>query len=120
MDLQSENEALESHNTHLISEISTKNEEIKDNRRKMKESQHKLYSLHCNSRKKILRRDQGIKSKKQEVTEKSKLVVSLEKKLVEADIQIQDLKKKMDRIRHRVTYWKQKCSNISTLSEEYS
>ena len=65
-----------------------------------------------------MRRDQEIKSKKQEVTEKTKLVVNLEKKLVEADIQIHDLKKKMDRIRHRVTYWKEKCTSISTLSEE--
>ena len=84
----------------------------------MKKSQHKLYLLHRNCRKKILRRDQEIKSKKQEVTEKSKLVVNLEKKLVEADIKIQDLKKEMDRIHHRVTYWKEKCSNIGTLSEE--
>ena len=75
-DLQSENKALKSYYTHLISEISTKNEEIKDSRRKVKESQHKLYR---NCRKKILRRDQEIKSKKQEVTEKSKLVVNLEK-----------------------------------------
>ena len=52
-DLQSENEALKSHNTHLLSEISTKNEEIEDNRRKVKKSQHKLYSLHRNSRKSI-------------------------------------------------------------------
>ena len=54
-------------------------QEIKDYRRKVKESQHKLYSLHRNSRKKILRKDQEIKLKKQEVTEKSKLDVNLEK-----------------------------------------
>ena len=78
-DLQSENEALKSHNTHLLSKISTKIEEIEDNRRKVKKSQHniiKLYSLHRNSIKKVLRRDQNIKLKKQEVTE---LVVNLEK-----------------------------------------
>ena len=38
--------------------------------------------------------------------------------LVEADIQIHDSKKKVDTIRHRVTYWKEKCTSISTLSEE--
>ena len=77
--IQSENEALKSHNTYLLSEISTRNEEINKSRRKVKESQYKLYSLHRNSRKKIMRRDQEIKSKKQEVTEKTKLVVNLEK-----------------------------------------
>ena len=117
-DIQSENESLKSHNAHLISEISMRNEEVKENRRKVKESQYKLYSLHRNSRKKIMRRDYEIKSKKQEVAEKSKLIVDLEKKLVEADIQIQSLKKKMDRIRHRVAYWKEKCSTVSDLSED--
>ena len=116
--LESENELLKSRNTYLVSEISEKNKIIEKSRQKVKESQHKLYSLHRNNRKKILRRHEEIKSKKQEVAEKSKLAIHLEKKLVEADIQIQDLKKKMDRIRHRVTYWKEKYSNLNTLSEE--
>jgi len=116
--LESENELLKSHNIYLVSEISAKSKIIEKSRQKVKESQHKLYSLHRNNRKKILRRDEEIKSKKLEVAEKSKLVVHLEKKLVEADIQIQDLKKKMDRIRHRVTYWKEKYSNLNNLSEE--
>ena len=38
--------------------------------------------------------------------------------MVEAEIQIEDLKKRIDRIRHRVTYWKEKYSNLSMLNEE--
>ena len=46
--------------------------------KKLKESQHKLYSLHRNNKKKILRKDQEIKL---EVTEKGRLVICLEKKV---------------------------------------
>ena len=38
--------------------------------------------------------------------------------MVEAEIQIEDVKKRIDRIRHRVTYWKEKYSNLSMLNEE--
>ena len=116
--LESEKELLMSRNQYLSSEISTKNKVIEDSRNKVKVSQHKLYSLHRNHRKKILRRDEEIKSTKLEVKEKSKFIIQLEKRIVEAEIQIEDLKKRMDRIRHRVTYWKDKYSNQSMLNEE--
>ena len=74
--------------------------------------------MHRNHRKKILRRDEEIKSRNLEVKEKSKLIIHLEKRMVEAEIQIEDLKKRIDRIRHRVTYWKEKYSNLSMLNEE--
>ena len=44
-------------------------------------------------------------------------MLTLKKELVQANVQIQDLQK-MDRICHRVTYWKEKYSNLSTLNEE--
>ena len=74
--------------------------------------------MHRNHRKKILRWDEEIKSRNLEVKEKSKLIIHLEKRIVEAEIQIEDLKKRIDRIRPRVTYWKEKYSNLNMLNEE--
>ena len=117
-DLESEKEILLSQKNDLLSEISAKNKVSDYSRKKVKVSQHKLYSMHRNHRKKILRRDEEIKSRNLEVKEKSKLIIHLEKRMVEAEIQIEDLKKRIDRIRHRVTYWKEKYSNLSMLNEE--
>ena len=78
-DLESENEILLSQKNYLLSEISAKNKVIDDSRKKVKVSQHKLYSMHRNHRKKILRRDEEIKSRNLEVKEKSKLIIHLEK-----------------------------------------
>ena len=43
---------------------------------------------------------------------------NLEKKLIEAEMAIEDSKKKIDRICHRILYWKEKCSTIQKLSDE--
>ena len=48
----------------------------------------------------------------------SKLIIHLEKRIVKAEIQIKDLQKRIDRIRHRVTYRKEKYSNLNMLNEE--
>ena len=53
-----------------MSEISAKNKVIDDSRKKVEASQYKLYAMHCNHRKKILRRDEEIKLRNVEVKEK--------------------------------------------------
>jgi len=50
-------------------------------------------------------------SLKMELTEKCKLVNCSEKKLIEAEITIENLKQNIDRVHHRVSYWKA-CTKI--------
>ena len=76
-ELESENEILKSQNAYLLSKVAAKSKVIKETREKCKEFQEKLYSVHQNSRKKVLRRN-DIKSKTMELTEKCKLVSNLE------------------------------------------
>ena len=52
-----------------------------------------------------------------ELTEKCKLVNHLEKRLIEAEITIEELKQNVDRVRRRVSYWKVKCSTLQILNE---
>ena len=75
-DLESEKDLLMPHNQYLSSEIFSKNKVIEDSQ---KVSQRKLYSMHRNHRKKILRRGEEIKSRKLEVKEKNKFIIHLEK-----------------------------------------
>jgi len=53
-----------------------------------------------------------------ELTEKCTLVNCLGKKLIEAEITIENLKKKIHRVQHRVSYWKAKYNNLQKSSEE--
>jgi len=117
-ELASDNELLKSKNTQLLLQIETHSKTIKEAREKCKESKQKLYSVYRNTRKKVLRREEQLKNKKMELTEKCTLVNRLEKKLIEAEITIENLKKNIDRVRHRVSYWKAKYNNLQKSSEE--
>ena len=53
-----------------------------------------------------------------ELYKKTELVNHLKKQLIEADIKIESLKRNIDRVRQRVSYWKVKCSKLQKSSEE--
>ncbi|XP_065887842.1 uncharacterized protein [Dysidea avara] len=114
----SSSNANSSSTSHSCSElIETDSKIIKETREKCKESKQRVYSIHRNTRKKVLRREEEIKNKKMELTEKCKLVNHLEKRLIEAEMTIEELKQNVDRVRRRVSYWKVKCSTLQILNE---
>ena len=81
-ELESDNELLKSKNTQLLLQIETHSKTIKEAREKCKESKQKLYSVYRNTRKKVLRREEQLKNKKTELTEKCTLVNCLGKSLL--------------------------------------
>jgi len=51
-------------------------------------------------------------------TKKTELVNHLEKQLIEVEIKIESLKRNINRVRQRVSYWKVKCSKLQSKSSE--
>lgn len=90
---------------------------------KLAKARKKMYSLHRNCKKKLIRRDHQ--------AENNKIVIEqLQKKVNQADTQLKNLKLNLDKVRHRYSYWKSKydqvvscedieCTNCKTAEDRY-
>ena len=93
---------------------------------RVSESRKKLYEKHRNRQKKLKRRDEVIRKQATQIQEEKKLISHLQTKVSKSESQVSILKAKIDRLRHRATYWQSKyaqCSNsssdeVATLTEE--
>ena len=70
-----------------------------------------MYAVHRNSKKKLQRRDH-------EIINGKKTIKDLQCKVSRSESQIVTLKAKIDRIRHRATYWRSKCSEERQYTNE--
>ena len=46
------------------------------------------------------------------------MIHSLQQKVAQTETQVTSLKKQLDKIRHRASYWKSKCSELKRLSDD--
>ena len=79
---------------------------------------NRMHDQHRNDMKKLKRRNEKIEEYKKENTETKKTLSQMEVQLHKNDYRIAELKKSIDRIRHRADYCKSKCDDIKQESEE--
>ncbi len=79
----------------------------------VKQSRQKMYAARRNGQKRTKRRDDTIKDQAQELKKDKKAIDMLQKQATKSAKQVTSLKAKVDRLRHRASYWKSKFSEIS-------
>ena len=92
--------------------------ELELNEQKLKKSQEKMYSSHRNDRKKLQRREKELQENKTEIVKGRKMIQHLQDDLGEKESAVQQMKKVVDRLRHRVAHWKAKCDDLKYSSDE--
>lgn len=113
-----ENEVLRSVNEKLCEKLSALKCERDVLKESTKESRQKMYALHRNGTKKLKRRDNVIQQQLKQVNDAKKMIKDLERKVTRTEVQVHSLKVKIDRIRHRASYWKLKCSQLEQVNGE--
>ena len=116
-----ETETLMSVNKALCRELSALNIEVdslRGTKKKLAEVRENMYAVHRNGTKKLKRRDCLIEKQTKEVCDGKKMIHSLQQKVAQTEAQVTSLKKQLDKIRHRASYWKSKCSELKRLSDD--
>ena len=116
-----EKEALELANKRLceeLSELSLKTSELKHEEQKLKKSQQKMYCKRRNDLKKLRRREKELQLKKKVIVDGKNQIHELQKDLSDRESGIEEMKKNIDRLRHRAVYWKAKCDDLKSSSGE--
>ena len=79
---------------------------------------HKQHTIHRNLMKKVKRRDGLIQQQKDELKEGRKILTSLQERVSENEAIISSLTIKIDRLRHRASYWKKKSESLKESSDD--
>ena len=116
--LDYEGENLKLVNKELCKELSEVYCELELNEQKLKKSQEEMYSSHRNDRKKLQRREKELQENKTEIVNGRKMIQHLQDDLDEKESAVQQMKNVVDRLRHRVAYWKAKCDELKYSSDE--
>ena len=117
----SENDDLVTTNKELCEELSDlrlKCTSLSNCDKQVVKSRNRMYNRHRNDKKKIERRNKQIQVYKKEAKEKQKALFQAEVQLTAKERSICELKRNIDRISHRASYWKLKCENIKQASEQ--
>lgn len=84
----------------------------------VQKSRKKMYDVHRNEQKKLKRRDAKILDQSAQLLDKKQTIRDLQKCTKKADDKVQDVQAKLDRLMHRVGYWKKKCMEARVYTDE--
>ena len=77
-----------------------------------------MYCKHQNDLKKLRRREKELQLKKKVIVDGKNQIHELQKDLSDRESGIEEMKKNIDRLRHRAVYWKAKCDDLKSSSGE--
>ena len=93
----------------LSQELQSKASLLNETEYKLVETRKKMHSVHRNSKKRLNRRER-------ELNQGKKMIKDLQHKVSRTETQVSVMKAKLDRIRHRVAYWRACCYELLSLN----
>lgn len=101
-----------------LSKLQLETESHKEAKSEMKVLREKMHSLHRKTSKKLSRRDNAISEMTERIDEQETELGKVHKKVSQLESQLRKLKQDRERLWHRAEYWKTKCYQIQSSSEE--
>lgn len=84
----------------------------------LKYLRERMYSLHRNTNKKLVRRDKAISEQAERLDKQKMELDKLQMKFTQMQSHVQQLKKDKDQLRHKANYWRTKTNQMKSSSEE--
>ena len=78
----------------------------------------RMYSLHRNTNKKLVRRDKAISEQAERLDKQKMELDKLQMKFTQMQSHVQQLKKDKDQLRHKANYWRTKTNQMKSSSDE--